>query len=448
VRRGPLTLGCVWAVAAAGAVQAAPARGSDPAPTTPIEHFVVLMQENHSFDNYFGTYPGADGIPEGACMPIDPTSGGRGGCLAPFHLGRRRAQDTPLGNSTRIARRQYNGGRMNGFISAFAAEAGTFVPAVMGYYDDREIPYYWKVANEYVLFDRFFASSPAGTLTNHMFWTAAAPGKLEGGSVPAGGFRGLRTIFDRLEQSGVSWKFYVENYDPKITYRRTGSGRQRAQLLRVPVLGFPRFVDDPRLSAKVVDLSEYYEDLERGTLPAVAYIAPSGSSEHPPGDVEAGQRLVRTLISALMRSDAWRSSAFMWTYDSSGGWYDHVRPPEVADGRLGFRVPALLVSPYARRGAVDSTPLDFAAVPRFIERNWRLEALTDRDARAGSLVRSLDFSRPPREAELISPSRAAETKPDARRAVIYPIYFGALVVTALAFALAAIRSRSSMGAIR
>jgi hypothetical protein len=97
---------------------------------------------------------------------------------------------------------------------------------------------------------------------------------------------------------------------------------------------------------------------------------------------------------------------------------------------------------------VDSTPLDFAAVPRFIERNWRLEPLTDRDAGAGSLVRSLDFSRPPREAELISPSRAAGTGPDARRSVIYPIYLAALVVTALAFALAAIRSRSSMGAIR
>jgi phospholipase C len=216
----------------------------------------------------------------------------------------------------------------------------------------------------------------------------------------------------------------------------------------VPLLGFPRFVEDPELSAKVVDLSEYYEDLERGTLPAVAYIAPSGSSEHPPGDVQAGQRLVRTLISALMRSDAWRSSAFMWTYDSSGGWYDHVRPPKVAEGRLGFRVPALLVSPYARRGAVDSTPLDFAAIPGFIERNWGLDPLGGRDATAGSLVRSLDFSQPPREPELLSPAREVRSPPDARRSVIYPIYGVALLITALALALAAIRSRSSTGAIR
>jgi phospholipase C len=447
VRCGPLTLGCVCAVAVAGAVPAA-ARGSEPAPSTPIEHFVVLMQENHSFDNYFGTYPGADGIPDGTCMPIEPTRGRRGGCVPPSHLGSRRVQDTPLGNSTRIARRQYNGGRMNGFISAFTAEAGTFEPAVMGYYDDREIPYYWKVANQYVLFDRFFASSPGGTLRNHLFWTAAAPGELEGGGVPAGGFRGLRTIFDRLEQRGVSWKFYVENYDPSINYRSGGSGRQRAQLLRAPLLGFPRFVDDPRLSAKVVDLSEYYEDLERGTLPAVAYIAPSGSSEHPPGDIKAGQRLVRTLISALMRSAAWRTSAFMWTYDSSGGWYDHVRPPRVDEGRFGLRVPALLVSPYARRGVVDGTQLDFAAIPRFIERNWGLRPLASRDAIAGSLVRSLDFSRPPRDPELLSPAREVSAPPDARRSVIYPIYGAALLITALALATAAIRSRSRMRAIR
>jgi phospholipase C len=448
VRRGPLTLGCLCAVAAAGGLPVAAARGADPPPTTPIEHFVVLMQENHSFDNYFGTYPGADGIPEGACMPIDPGRGRQGGCVPPFHLGSRRVQDTPLGNSTRIAGRQYNGGRMNGFISAFTAEAGTFEPAVMGYYDDREIPYYWNVANEYVLFDRFFASSAGGTLRNHLFWTAAAPGELEGGGVPGGGFRRLRTIFDRLEQRGISWKFYVENYDPRITYRSRWSGRQRAQVLRVPLLGVPRVVNDPRLSAKVVDLSEYYEDLERGTLPAVAYIAPSGSSEHPPGDVKAGQRLVRTLISALMRSEAWRSSAFMWTYDSSGGWYDHVRPPKLDNARLGFRVPALLVSPYARRGVVDSTPLDFAAIARFIERNWGLEPLTRWDAGAGSLIHSLDFSRPPREPELVSPARDVRTPPDARRAVIYPIYGAALLVTVLALALAAIRARSSIGAIR
>lgn len=337
---------------------------------------------------------------------------------------------------------------MNGFLSAFRAEAGTFEAAVMGYYDDREIPYYWNVADEYILFDRFFASSDGGTLSNHMFWTAGTAGGLENGGVPRGGFRGVPTIFDRLERRGVSWKFYVENYDPTITYRRRSSSQQRAQLARVPLLGFPRFVDEPGLFGKIADLSEYYEDLERGTLPAVAYIAPSGSSEHPPGDVHAGQKLVRTLIGALMRSAAWRSSAFMWTYDSSGGWYDHVRPPTVGRARWGFRVPAVLVSPYAQRGVVDSTPLDFTSIPRFIERNWGLRPLARRDAGTGSLTRSVDFSRPPRAPELLSPERAGAAPSDARRSVIYPIYGAALLVSALALALAALRSRSPTRAFR
>jgi phospholipase C len=444
VRCRPLALGVVLAAAAAAAPPAAAGR-SAPAPATPIEHFIVLMQENHSFDNYFGTYPGADGIPEGTCMPVDPARQ-RGRCIAPFHLGTTIAQDTQLGDSIRVARRQYNDGRMNGFVSAFRAEAGTVEPAVMGYYDEREIPYYWNVADEYVLFDRFFASSHGGTLSNHMFWTAATDGELEAGGVPPGGFRGISTIFDRLERRGVSWKFYVENYDPTITYRSRSSDEQRAQLLRVPLLGFPSFVDEPRLFAKIADLSEFYEDLERGTAPAVAYVAPSGSSEHPPGSVQAGQKLVRTMIGALMRSPAWDSSAFMWTYDSSGGWYDHVKPPDGSG--FGFRVPALLVSPYARRGAVDSTPLDFAAIPRFIEENWGLKPLARRDADAGSLTRSLDFSRPPRAPELLSPARGDGAPPDARRAVIYPIYGAAVLVTALAVGLAALSSRSPMRVLR
>jgi len=431
-----LSVGLAAAAVAAGAPPAAAASSS---PSTPIEHFIVLMQENHSFDNYFGTYPHADGIPKGTCMPVDPSGGHGRRCVAPFHLGTRTVQDTPLGHSTRVTKRQYNGGRMNGFISAFGAEAGTFEPAVMGYYDAREIPYYWRAAEEYVLFDRFFASSSGGTLANHMVWATATTGPLEQGGVPREGFRGLPTIFDRLERSGVSWKFYVEHYDPSITYRNRSSRQQRAQLLRVPLLGFPRFVDDRRRFARIADLSDYYEDLERGTLPAVSYIAPSGSSEHPPGSVVAGQKLVRTLLGALMRSSAWQRSAFMWTYDSSGGWYDHVRPPR--DG-LGFRVPALLVSPYAPRGAIDSTPLDFAAIPRFIEENWDLAPLTRRDAAARSLVSSLEFGRPPRAPELLAVDRGDDTPSDARRLVIYLVYGAALLAGVLAVLVAALRSRA------
>ena len=157
---------------------------------------------------------------------------------------------------------------------------------------------------------------------------------------------------------------------------------------------------DRELFRHVVDLDEYYEDLERGTLPAVAYIAPAGGSEHPPGGVATGQTLVRTLVNSLARSEAWRSSAFMWTYDEWGGWFDHVRPPR---GR-GFRVPALLVSPYARQGFVDSTPLDHTSILRFIEDNWRLAPLAARDAQARGLNRAFDFAGEPREPQLMAGS--------------------------------------------
>ena len=164
--------------------------------------------------------------------------------------------------------------------------------------------------------------------------------------------------------------------------------------------------------------TEFYEDLERGRLPAVAYIAPAGASEHPPGRVSAGATLTRSLLTALARSSAWDSSAFMWTYDESGGWFDHVRPPRGA----GFRVPALLVSPYARRGYVDSTPLDTTSIPAFIERNWRLAPST----RPPALGRAFDFSAPPREARIVSAERRSGERREARIWVIYLGYGTAL----------------------
>ena len=210
------------------------------------------------------------------------------------------------------------------------------------------------------------------------------------------GYGGLPTIFDRLEERGVSWKFYVQDYDPRLTIEAEGRADRSTQAVRVPLLNFPRYVRDRRLFSHVVDLEEYYEDLERGTLPEVAYIAPAGGSEHPPGGTQPGQTLVQELcVTALARSEAWRSSAFMWTYDEWGGWFDHVRPPP---GR-GFRVPALLVSPYARRGVVDSTPLDHTSILRFIEDNWRLAPLAARDARG---------EEPRRRVRLLAPTARAE----------------------------------------
>jgi phospholipase C len=386
-------------------------------PSTPIEHFVVLMQENHSFDNYFGTYPGADGIPEQTCMPVRPR--GREHCVRPFRLGDRAAPD--LSSDERAHRLQYAGGRMDGFVGAATLDRQRVERSVMAYYDDRDLPYYWAVAKEHVLFDRFFAASPGGSVPNHMYWVAGRPGE----PLPQGGYGDLPTIFDRLDERGVSWKFYVEDYDPRLNVQARGRADTSAQAVRVPLLNYPRFVRDRESFNRIVDLEEYYEDLENGHLPQVAYIAPSGSSEHPPGRVQSGESLVRSLITALMRSESWDSSAFMWTYDNWGGWFDHVQPP----AGYGFRVPALLVSPYARRGHVDGTRLDTTSILRFIEDNWGLRSLAARDARANSLLPAFDFSRAPRRPALVAAGAGVEGS-EAPRWMIYLSYGAAAIFAA------------------
>jgi phospholipase C len=418
------------AVAASVVAPPAPAVAARDAPAeqlktaTPIKHFVVLMQANHSFDNYFGTYPGADGIPEGTCMPVDPRAPG-GECVEPFHLGGQAI--VGMGQSRDVHDAQFNGGAMNGFVSAFAHWRGVGNQA-MGYYDDRDIPFYWNVADNYVLFDRLFTSAAGSSVWNHMFWITGTPGNTAADELSPTGFDAVPTIFDRLEAAGVSWKFYVENYRPDINYRTPGTGHESAQLIRVPLLNYARYLDDPDLNSRIVDMSEYHDDLRRGTLPAVGFMAPSGASEHPPGSVQSGERFVRSLVDALMSSSSWESSAFMLTYDDWGGWYDHVAPPIVDEYGYGFRSPALLVSPYAKRGHVDHTTLDFTSQLKFIENNWGVPPLAARDAAANDITSAFDFSAGPREATLLGTSREATEMPADATTVVYVSYGLALLM--------------------
>jgi phospholipase C len=202
-----------------------------------------------------------------------------------------------------------------------------------------------------------------------------------------------------------------------------------------------RFLDDPELSSHIVDLNEYYKDLENGTLPAVAYIAPAGASEHPPGSIRSGQKFVKSLIQALMRSSAWDSSAFMVMYDDWGGWYDHVNPPQVDEHGYGMRVPAFMVSAYARRGHIDKTALDFTSIMKFIEENWDLEPLAERDANANNFLTAFDFSAPPRDPAFIPFERVVkEERVEPRRYVIYAAYGGAIALSILMFIWTAVGS--------
>ena len=382
------------------------------------------MQENHSFDNYFGTYPGANGIPKGTCMPV-----GRHArpCVRPFHLGGRPVPNLSHDRSTE--RLQYAGGRMDGFVRAASAERQVVERSVMGYYDDRDLPLYWNLADQYVLFDRFFAAPAATSVGSHLVWVSGSPD-------PPDSAHAEPTIFDRLEERGISWKFYVEDYDPSAPDQAT----------RVSLLRYPRFVNEPKLFDRIVDLEEYYDDLRADRLPQVAYIAPAGSSEHPPSRIATGETLVKRLVTALSMSDAWPSSAFMWAYDEPGGWFDHVRPPKMGEVRLGLRVPALLVSPYARRGYVDSTTLDTTAILRFIEDNWRLERLAPRPGRMGTIAGAFDFSQPPREPSIAATKRDSSGPAPVRRWVIYLGYGAALLLAVALAGWAALRRPATVGA--
>jgi phospholipase C len=408
-----------------------------PKPKTPIRHFVSLMQQNHSFDNYFGTYPGADGIPANACMPINPARPAAK-CVKSFHIGDRVVPD--LTQNEEVFRGQYRGGRMNGFINGIREATGRITPTVMGYYDGSDIPFYWNIAGEHVLFDHFFASSHGSSVRNAMYWLTGTPGNYAGESIPPNGFGDLVTIFDRLQARGISWRVYIQDYDPGINFRSARRNERTSQINWMPLLGYDRYLDNPALRRHLVDLNEYFDDLRTDTLPAVSYIvAPyGGSSEQAPGTTQAGQRFVKKLINALMRSSSWKSSAFMWSYDGWGGWYDHVRPPQVDSFGYGFRTPALLVSPYARKGYVDHTTLDFTSILKFIEGNWRLKPLASRDRKARTFLDAFDFASPPREARFVTSERGVAKKAGANSLVIYAMYSGAVAVTAMVIAWAAL----------
>jgi phospholipase C len=255
----------------------------------------------------------------------------------------------------------------------------------------------------------------------------------------------------------VSWKFYVQGYNPKQTYKTAVPDSAETQTARVPLVDFQRFSQDPALASHIVSLDQYYRDLRAGTLPAVAYVASSsGDDERSAQSVAVGQGLVSTMTTQLMESQYWRNSAFMWSYDGSGGWYDGARPPTVAGQVLGYRVPALLVSAYARKGMVSNTVLDYTSALKFIEENWTLAPLTTRDEHANSLTSAFDFAHGPRPPELMRTGAAAQLDPfptahslsGNQVHVVYLLYGGAAAVTIVLIVIAALVTARSSRRIR
>ncbi len=414
--RQRLWLALVGVLCLATASPAAPASAQPQVTTkTPIQHFVVLMEEGRSFDSFFGTFPGAESIPAEACVPLGPALNE---CTKPYI-----PDDRTVRKLDKASRKQ------SGFFT-------------LAHYTDKHVPYYWNVAERFVLFDHYFSSANASVDTpirNKLYAVAAAPGRAT--KLSPQGYGNLRMIFDRLEARGISWKFYVQDYNPSITYRNIVRGQALPkQVVKVPLLNYERFVNDPSLMKHIVDLNEYYKDLAQGTLPAVSYIVASGASEPTPKGLTEGQLHLKVILQELMRSSAWNRSALLWTHDQPGGWYDHVVPPRVDDLGLGLRVPAMLISPYALPGKVDSTVLEHSAILKFIEYNWGLRSLTQRDANANNLLSAFNFEQPPRPAEFLPMTRSpltgthlavaqnATAKREPVRSWIYVLYGAALAI--------------------
>jgi len=449
-----LAIALVVGVNAAGLAGAyGPHRGSADAAEKPhvgihkIRHVVVIMQENRSFDSYFGTFPGADGIPAGVCVP-DPATGG---CDKPFHDPADLNYGGPHGAANAVA--DIDGGKMDGFVAqaergrrkgcktnpnAPACSQNAARPDVMGYHDAREIPNYWRYAREFVLQDRMFEPNASWSLPAHLFmvseWSArcSVPGDPSScvnalqnpGAPPDSRQNPSRTPPDYawtdltylLHRAHVDWRYYVfKGTEPDCADDEMicGSVKQGAKTPGIwnPLPWFDTVRQDGELQ-NVTSLSDFYADARKGTLPAVSWINATGAvSEHPPGLVSAGQAYVTGLVNAVMRGPDWRSTAIFLTWDDWGGFYDHVVPPRVDENGYGLRVPGIVISPYARRGVIDHQTLSFDAFVKFVEDDFlggqRLDPRTDGrpdprpDVREnakilGDLARDFDFSQKPR----------------------------------------------------
>jgi len=403
-------------------------------PTTsnpgPIQHVIVIVQSGHSFDNYFGTRPGVDGIPASACVPVVT---GSKVCVKPTHLNPDEAR-AGLSDSLSVTRRSIDNGKMDGFVSA---QANTAIGTVsMGYLNGTDLPYYWNLASRFTLFDHFYASSQAGSLPNRLVAVSGQDDGIASNAAPSGGITNLSTVFDQLNQKSISWKYYVQDYQ--------GTASPSAgEVARTPLLGMPSVTGSPTQAARIVDSSRIFDDLAAGALPSVSYVTGSIDSELSPQSPAGGEEFVRSIINAVMQSSAWDHTAILLTYDDSGGWYDHSAPPVVGGARLGVRVPTLLISPYARAGYVDGNQLDAASIPAYIEHVFQLPQLSTNEASAGSIASALNVDQTPIAPVIGSENGSAPAIVRPSVGIVYLLYLGAFLGACLLVALAFARQRRS-----
>jgi phospholipase C len=432
-----------------------------PAGIHKIKHVIIVMQENRSFDTYFGTYPGADGIPmkDGTPTACVPNPAG-GGCTRPYHDTADVNGGGPHGAASAVA--DVDGGRMDGFIEQRDQARSTCTnpddpacsaagqPDVMGYHTAAEIPNYWTYAQDFVLDDHMFEPVKSWSLPDHLYLVSGWSAKCQNASPmscvnnivgPYGAGQFDRAVDQELTtgttsidlawtdvtwllfEHHVSWAYYVQTgTQPDCDNDSAETCAPVAQSATTPGIWnpLPLFGDvhsDHQLD-NVQSLASYFAAAKAGTLPSVSWITPSNpDSEHPPASVHQGQAYVTSIINAAMESPDWGSTAIFLSWDDWGGFYDHVVPPAVDQNGYGLRVPSLVISPYAKRGYIDHQILSSDAYLKFIEDDFlggaRLNPATDGrpdprpdvredEAILGNLAQDFDLSQTPRAAVLLA----------------------------------------------
>jgi phospholipase C len=381
-----------------------------------IDHVVVLMQENRSFDHYLGKLKEYDPTLDVEPLPDDASNPNPSGGppVRPFHQ-TLLCEPTDLDHGWVGSHTEWNNGVQDGFTAA-NAEPGVEPSGrrTMGYYTEQELPFYYQIYSTFAIGDRYFQSLLGPTYPNR-FYLLAGTSYIDMDQqyaettnrmpMAVDDFKG-RSIFNALDEAGVTWKVY---------------GAQ-------PVLTFANEFAYARnhVPPQVVNINQYYTDLTAGTLPQVAFIDPLfvasknvQSDEHPPANVQVGQKFTHDVIQGLMDSSSWDSSALFLTYDEHGGYFDHVPPPAAplpspdpnnpgqdlhppmpshqpygTFDRYGFRVPTAVVSPYAKSHFVSHVVHDHTSILHFIETRFNLPPLTNRTALADPMLEFFDFANP------------------------------------------------------
>jgi phospholipase C len=413
-----------------------------------IKHVIMIIQENRSFDSYFGTYPGADGTAgKDICIP-DPAAGR---CARPYHD--RAFRNVGSQHDQPAAVSDIDGGKMDGFvreaeehppgcinIDRVPNQPGCIFhpdhPDVMGYHTAREIPNYWAYARAFVLQDHMFASNDSWSLPEHLALVSGWSARCESPTDPMSCVTALAhggptrphtyawtDLTWLLHKHHVTWRYYVnDGLQPDCANGAVVCPPAKLDAATPSIWNpLPRFtsVKEDHQQHRVVNARRFFEDARRGTLPSVSWVVPNeANSDHPPALVSRGQAWVTRLVNAVMRGPDWRSTAIFLTWDDWGGFYDHVPPVRVDGAGYGIRVPAMVISPYARSGYVDHQVLSFDAYLKFIEDDFlagaRIDPRSDGrpDSRPdvredapvlGNLIHDFDFSQPPRPPMLLPP---------------------------------------------